>query len=423
MTILIDDFNGTNGQLLSARPPGWEVFKQFANNFPTIVSNAASFLNNESSHCGVSLNYSGVNQDIEITLASATQTSLSDNGGIFLRLSYTLNAGVLVASSLNGIVIRHFGTNSINIYDVVNNSISNFAALTLATETWAVGDRLRAKITGSTVSIFRNSVLVGTVTGRTHNATGMRFGIIYPLTSGVTFNIDEVNNPDDTFGGVAAAVLTPRPVGSGEGLHILATDTYGGPSGKPCASGTSTVPNLQLEMAIFSTSATSAAADVPTTAWAAATTEWYDASGSRTATANTRTLYHARAPFQATVAQGQFKLGIRQSGQAATAVFAALNCLMGDVLQGDGQSNIRKYSNSTGLTAGGGSANIELFIQDSTNLTGTGFSFSGWGINGLATELAPQYTARRARIFLTAQNASAISQHIPGGSLESGKIK
>lgn len=194
MPTLIDDFTGTNGQLLSARPAGWTVFKFApATNPPVINANNARFTGTDGSYAGASIDLGTADQDVEITLVAAPGAAFQANGAIYLRLSYTLNGGALAAASVNAIGLTAFGTNQVMLYNIENGEYKNPVSNTLPTGTsWAAGDKLRAKITGTTVTIYRNGTLIATVANRTLNQTQTKFGLGYSGTSTVDWDVADV---------------------------------------------------------------------------------------------------------------------------------------------------------------------------------------------------------------------------------------
>jgi hypothetical protein len=388
MPIVIDNFTGADGQLLSARPAGWTAFKVFPNNLPFVNANNARFNNNEGTACGVSLDFGNADQDIEITLVDVPAAGFGSNGAIYLRLSYTLNSGALVAASVNALMIRAYGTNSIAIHDLINGAETNGVPATFS-GSWAAGDKLRAKITGTSLTVYRNNVAVQSFTGRTHNQTQTIFGIGYPLTGG-NWDIADVTDPSDSFG-VAASSITladltnNRVYQRAAGTDAAAVTLAGSYTGTP---GT-------IEYRIFDVTAGAALADHDWQTLIAA-----PSGGTFSASRNI-------------ASGGPYRIDLRTSAAPATIYSGTAQWLVGDVLLISGQSNADGLR--IGTSAVPADAQVRLYDQDDS--WKQIFPTYGAGIVALGNRMR-SLTGKPVGIIVRAAAATSIGQwQLGGGSL------
>jgi hypothetical protein len=385
MPTVIDNFTGADGQLLSARPAGWTAFKVFANSLPVVAGNNARFNNNEGTPCGASLDFGSADQDIEITLVDIPAAGFGANGAIYLRLSYTLNSGAFVAASVNALMIRAYGTNGIAIHDMINSAETNGVSAAFS-GSWVAGDKLRAKITGTTLTVYRNGVAVQTFTGRTHNQTQATFGIGYPLIGG-NWDIADVTDPSDSFeAAVSSITLTDltnnRVYQRAAGTDAAALTFAGSYTGTPGI----------IEYRIFDVTAGAALVGH----------DWQTliAAPSGGVFSASRTI----------ASGGPYRLDLRASAAPGTVTSGTAQWLVGDVLLVSGQSNADGLR--VGTSAVAPDAKVRLYDQDDS--WKQMFASNGAGVVALANRMRT-LTGKPVGIMVRASAATSIGQWQPGG--------
>jgi hypothetical protein len=387
MPTVIDSFTGTDGQLLSTRPAGWTIFKVFPNNLPNVQANAARFSNNEGTFCGAGLEFGSADQDIEITLVNAPGASVGDNGCIYLRLSYTLNNGALSNFTTSALIIRAYGSNGIVVHDLVNGSETNPVGVTLASGTWAAGDKLRAKIAGTTLTLYRNSQQVQVITARTVNQTETKFGIGYPLVGG-NWDIADVTDPGDTFGVSSTSILT-----SGLVQDRVYQRAAGSNLASMIFSGTYTGTPGAIEYRVFDVAANAALAGH----------DW-----------QTLVASPAGGIFSATrniASGGPYRLDVRGTAAPATVYAGTVQWLVGDIFLICGQSNADGLRNGTSAAI----PHPQVRVYDQNDSWEVLVPSDGTGLVALADKIRA-LTGRPAGLIVRAASATSIGQWQPGGA-------